>query len=91
MTAQFTLVIEANLAATAYGASISTTEPVAESDALELLDRIARGEAPEVYSLYKRGVTVRVSERQLIDISRGRATSTRQTRITLAEIASDRR
>ena len=61
-----------------------------EAAARDLLDRIIRGEAPEVYTPHKKGLTVRVSDRVVLDLSTSRATPSRQTRITLAEVLVER-
>ncbi|WP_301215765.1 hypothetical protein [Agreia sp. PsM10] len=90
MSSQFFLVVEANLSVSSWGAKISTTEPTDELSALALLERVVRGEAPEVYVPYKKGVTVRVNERSYLDLSMSRATPARETRITVAEVVIDR-
>jgi len=91
MAAQFIIVTESGLSASAYGAKITTSDILDEHAALELFDAIARGAATDLYEPFAKGVTVRVSDRQLLDISKGRGTSTKQTRITLTEVLSDRR
>lgn len=90
MSAQFVVVIESGLSSNSYGAKISTTAPMDERAGLELIERIIRGEAPEVYAPHKKGLTVRVSDRVFLDLSTSRATPSRQTRITLAEVLVER-
>ena len=90
MSAHYVVVIESGLSSNSYGAKISTTDLMDERAGLELIDRIIRGEAPDVYTLHKKGLTVRVSDRVFLDLSTSRATPSRQTRITLAEVLVDR-
>lgn len=87
---QFIVVIESGLSDGASGAKITTTEPLGERAGLEILESIMRGETTEVYSPYKRGRTVRVNDRQLLDISAPRILPAQQSRITLAEMVSER-
>lgn len=90
MAGRFVIVIESGLSSSAYGAKIQVSDPVDEAAGLDLLGRIVRGEAPEVHTLHKKGITVRVTERQYLDVSTAKATPTRQSRITLAEVVSER-
>lgn len=91
MSAQFVVVIESGLSSNSYGAKVSTTEPMEEAAAGDLFERVIRGDAPEVYAPHKKGLTVRVSDRVVLDLSTSRATPSRQTRITLAEVLDERR
>ncbi|MDN4639431.1 hypothetical protein QCD70_04160 [Agreia sp. PsM10] len=90
MSSQFILVIEANLSVSSWGAKISTTEPTDERSALDLLERVIRGEALDVYTPHKKGISVRVDERTYLDLSVSKATPARQTRLTVAEVVAER-
>lgn len=90
MPPKYVVIVEADLSSSAYGAKISISSPLEQPAALAVLERIARGEQTDVYRPYKSGTTVRVNENVLLDISSGRPTSTKQTRITVAEIVSSR-
>lgn len=88
--AQYIVVVESGLSDSAYGAKIKTTEPLSEQAGLAILESIARGENSDIYTPYKKGRTVRVTDRQLLDISTTRLAPAKQSRITLAEVLSER-
>lgn len=91
MNAQFIIVVESNLSEQRSGAEITTSEAVSESAGLELLERVVRGEVPEIYRLYKKGTMLRVNERQYLDVSTETwALRVRQTRLSLVEVVSTR-
>lgn len=90
MHGQFVIVAERGLSDSAYGARISMTDPMSETEALLHIERIARGDEPDFFKPPVKFATLKVSDRQYAVVSTGRMTSTRHTRLTVAEVVATR-
>ncbi|WP_040166422.1 hypothetical protein [Microbacterium gorillae] len=88
MTELYVIVVEAGLSGNAYGATISTHGPTDLSTARATLQAALRGELPEIHKLYRKGMIVRVSEDQYLNIGTGLA-GAKQTRLTVAAVVSE--
>lgn len=86
MIERYVVVVEKGLSGASQGATISTSAAVGEAEGLALLQRAAVGEEPTLYRRPRNVETLRVSDRQYLVVSRGRATPTALTRLTLAEV-----
>ena len=84
MSATHLVVIEAGLAGNSYGATISWSDPMTESDALTFAAEAAAGRKPEIVTVGESDLLVRVAPVQFLVIEDRRAA--RLTRISVAEI-----
>lgn len=91
MPEQYAIIVEKGLSAgSSGGAKIRHHGPFDKATGLVLLARVAEGLEPAIYSPYKKGTMMRVSEIEFLDISDPLLGEPSQTRLTLAQVVSVR-
>jgi hypothetical protein len=87
----YAIVVEKGLSAgSSGGATIRHHGPFDRATGLVLLARVAEGLEPAIYTPYKKGTMMRVSEIEYLDVSSPRLGEPSQTRITLAQVVAVR-
>jgi hypothetical protein len=87
-TTRYMIVIEKGASSNRPGVTIDVSEPLPLVDAEALLLDVVRGRAPQLYKPTEKGVVLKVTERQYVDVTTARLTPTTHSRITLAEVVA---